>query len=126
MPDIQCLACGSSSYMHFDAAKTGVRQTPRRVVRKQVLGAQLVANLTEGIVQFRNRSRVKILAAGVLGDLNQCMFATSVAASARFNRHDDDAVYDGLRFLRSANGFFVIDLAYGVSAVSDHHHNLAT
>src|SRR5690348_10666667 len=117
---------GAAGELHFDAAVLGVGVTLRGVVGEQVLGAKLVADLAEGVVELGNGGGVKVFAAGIGGDLDEGVFAAGIASGAGFDGDDDDAVDDGFGLLGGAQGFLVRELADGVSAVGDDDHDLAS
>ncbi len=60
--------------LHGDAAEI-VAHAAGRVVGKQILGAQLVADLAEGLVKLRQRGGVIVLAPGIARELDEGMFA---------------------------------------------------
>src|SRR5208282_6288342 len=62
-------------HLDLDPAEAGVGKLLRGVIRQQILGAQLVADFVEGVVELGERVRVIILAASVLGELNQSVLS---------------------------------------------------
>jgi len=54
------------------------------------------------------------------------VFATGFASGTVLDGHDDDAVNDGFRFFRGADGLFVVDFADRVTTVSNQNDDFAS
>src|SRR5271157_1067742 len=119
---------GGGVNLDFNAAEIRIREPRTGIVRNQVLGAQLIADLAKGSVQLLQPASIEVLAAGVARQLDKRVFAADVAAGAVFYRHDDDAVQNDFGLLRLAYGLLVTRLADRVAAVGndDHHFAAAT
>src|SRR5271163_13757 len=53
-------APGRSVDLHFNAAEAGIGKPLRGIVSQQVLGAQLVADFLEGVVELRHRRGIEV------------------------------------------------------------------
>ena len=102
MAHLEAGRLGEAADGHLEASKVRARHTIGGIIGQQILGAKLVADLAEGVVDFVRGSSVKVAAAGVLGKLNQRVLAAGVATRAGLNGDDDDAVDDRLGFLGRA------------------------
>src|SRR5262245_59130003 len=105
--------------VYFDPSKRRIGELFRRVIGQEILGAQFVADLFKGSVELGFGGGVEVAASGVLGELDQGVFAAGVASGAGFDGDDDDAVDDGFGLLGFADGVFVTNRAYRIATVGD-------
>src|SRR5271166_1316710 len=108
---------GGGINLNVDAPEFGVGKAGARVVGNQVLGTQFVADLAKCRVQLLKTAGVKVLASGVARELDQGMLSAYVPTGAVFDGNNDDAVQDDLGLLRRSDGFVVVGLADGVTAI---------
>src|SRR5579863_2753061 len=112
--------------LHLNTAKVRISQTSRRIIAKQVLSTEFIADLAEGFVELRHRCSVKIFAPGVGRDLNERMFPAQVAPGTGLDGHINDAINDGVRFLCGADGLLVVHLTSRVATISNDDHHFSS
>src|SRR5882672_4619528 len=110
---------GLSRDSNLNTAKLRIRQALRWIVSQQILRAQFLADLAEGVIQLHHRSRIVVLAARIFRELDQRMLASGLASRAVLDWHHDNAVDQSLGLFRGARRLFVIDFADGVAAVGN-------
>ena len=109
---------------HRNVMEVGARPLVPRIVADKVLRAQILAD----VLKRRVKSvlvHVKILAAGLLCQGDQRMFAAGVASSAGRNRHIDQAVDHHFISQRLFQCLRVSVFANRVVSIRDKHQNFA-
>jgi len=113
---------GPAQYIDLDAAKIGKRCPVNGIVGQQILRAQFIADLLEGVVELRYGGRVIIFAAGILGELDEGMLASGFAPGAALDGHHDNAIDDAFGFFSGAFNPFAWQFVFFSGLYFGHKH----
>src|SRR5277367_1093993 len=101
---------------HRDRSKRRIADAMAGIVAEQVLRPQVFRNLLECLFQISLVS-VVVLAARLLGERNQCVFAPRFASRVGHNRQIDDAVQHHLAAPSLLQRLRIVDPFHGITAV---------
>src|SRR5207249_2147039 len=103
----------------------GIRDPAVGIISDQILGAQFFADLAESLIQRGNAFGIIIFASGILGQLNQGMFAAQVSSCIGGHWHNNDAVNQGFGLHGTTEGVLIAGLAGSVTTICDKYQDLS-